>query len=339
MPEEDAIAAPSPGVASARSVAVAPVASAPKARTLRFSGVLRAERRAELAFVMSGRVDARLVQLGDHVGEGDTIARLDRKALLRAVEAAEASVVRADADLAHGRLEEDRVRKLTAMQAVAAADEDDAAHATSVAAASRRQARAQAGLARRDLAETILRAPFSGTVARIDLEPGEFATAGRTVVEIVGDDALEVEVAVPESLLAQIAEGQALDVELPLVERVVKGRVRSIGAAAPESAGLFPVVVTVDPTEGLRAGMTARIAVTAPLASGLSVPVEAIVDRTGASPKVLTVHDGQVAVHDVDVLAIAGRDAVVAGALQPGDDVIVRGQSGLADGDEVAVQR
>jgi RND family efflux transporter MFP subunit len=337
VPEATGSAAP-PRV-EARSVAVAEVVAADHVRTLRFSGVVRAERRAELAFVLSGRVDARLVELGQHVEAGDTLARLDRRALLRAVDAAEASVVRADADLAHGRLEEDRVRKLSDLQAIAAADADDASHATSVAAAARRQAKAQAGLARRDLSETTLRAPFSGTVARIDVEPGEFTTAGRTVVEIVGDDTLEVEVALPESLLATVSEGQELDVELPLVDRVVRGRVRSIGASAPETAGLFPVIVELDATTGLRSGMTARIVVTAPLASGIAVPVEAIVDRTGTAPKLLSVRGGKVQVHDVDVLAIAGREAVVAAAMSPGDEVITRGQAGLSTGDEVLVQR
>ena len=339
VPEATGSAAPTSVQPAARSVAVAPVALADHERTLRFSGVVRARHRAELAFVLSGRVDARLVELGERVQEGDTLARLDRRALTRAVEAAEASVVRADADLAHGRLEEERVRKLSALEAIAAADADDAAHATSVAAAARRQAKAQAGLARRDLSETTLRAPFSGTVARIDVEPGEFATAGRTVVEIVGDDALELEIAVPESLLATIAEGQVLDVELPLLDRVVRGHVRTIGSAAPESAGLFPVVVALDPAEGLRSGMTARLVVTAPLASGMAVPVEAIVDRTGTAPKLFAVRDGRVEVHDADVLAIAGREAVVAVALRPGDEVITRGQAGLAVGDEVEVRR
>lgn len=323
----------------ARSVAVAAVTEADQVRTLRFSGVVRAQRRAELAFVLSGRVDARLVELGQHVDEGDTLARLDRRALRRAVDVAEAGVVRADADLAHGQLEEGRVRKLSALQAVAAADADDASHATSVAAATRRQARAQAGLARRDLAETVLRAPFSGTIGRIDVEPGEFANAGRPVVEIVGDDALEVEVALPESLLATVREGELVEVELPLVDRVVRGRVQTIGSAAPESAGLFPVVVALDPAEGLRSGMTARLVVTAPLATGISVPVEAIVDRTGTTPKLLAVRDGRVQVHDVQVLAIAGAEAVVAAELTVGDEVITRGQAGLSTGDEVEVPR
>jgi membrane fusion protein, multidrug efflux system len=339
VPEATGSAPPRSVQPQARSVAVASATEADHVRTLRFSGVVRARHRAELAFVLSGRVDARLVELGQRVKEGDTLARLDRRALKQAVEAAEASVVRADADLAHGRLEEGRVLELSALQAIAAADADDAAHATSVAAAMRRQAKAQAGLARRDLSETTLRAPFSGTVARIDVEPGEFATAGRTVVEIVGDDALEVEVALPESLLATIAEGQDVEVELPLVDRVVRGHVRTIGSAAPESAGLFPVVVALDPGEGLRSGMTARLVVSAPLASGIAVPVEAIVDRSGTAPKLFTVRDGRVEIHDADVLAIAGREAVISAAVRPGDEVITRGQAGLSTGDAVQVQR
>lgn len=326
-------------VAIAPSVAVAEVGSQTPVRELRFSGVVRAHRRAELGFVLSGRVTDRLVELGDRVERGQPLVRLDRRQLRRSVESANAVVARADADVAFGRLERERVAKLSAVQAVGAAAGDDADHTLSVASAARRQASATAKAARRDLAEGELLAPFSGRITRVAVEPGELVSAGRTVLEIVGDDALELEVQLPESTLADIEEGQSVQVELPLLGRTVAGRVTTIAAAAPQSAGLFPVVVTLDADATLRAGLTARLILASDVAQGLVVPVEAVVNRSGVAPRVLAVHADRVAARPVQVRAIAGRYAVIEGDLEVGDVVVTRGHAALADGDQVTVRR
>jgi RND family efflux transporter MFP subunit len=323
----------------ARSVAVAQVDDRPHLRELRFAGVVRAHRRAELGFVLSGRVDERLVELGDHVEAGQALVRLDRRQLRRAVEVADAVVARTEADLSHGRIEQGRVAELSAVDAVAASATDDADHTISVAVASRRQASSQAKAARRDLAEGVIVAPFAGRVARVDVEPGELVAGGQSVLEIVGDDALELEVQLPESMLADVHEGMSLPIELPLLDQTLTGRVRTIGAAAPQTAGLFPVIVELPEGAELRAGMTARLVVTSSVGTGLTVPVEAVIDRSGENPKVLTVTDGKVNVRPVHVVAIAGRDAVVAAELDAGEWVVTRGHTGLADGDEVIVRR
>jgi len=332
-------AAPPAVVAAAPSVAVTEVDSATPVRELRFSGVVRAHRRAQLGFVLAGRVTERLAELGDHVERGQPLVRLDRRQLRRSVESANAVVARAKADVAYGRLEQGRVAKLSAVQAVGAAAGDDADHTVSVASAARRQASAAARAARRDLAEGELLAPFSGRITRVAVEPGELVSAGRTVLEIVGDDALELEVQLPESTLTDIKEGQSVEVEFPLLGRTVTGTVTTIAAAAPQSAGLFPVIVTLPDNTDLRAGLTARLVLAADVAEGLVVPVEAVVNRSGDDPRVLAVHDDRVAMRPVQVLAIAGRHAVIEGELEVGDTVVTRGHAALADGDKVTVRR
>ncbi|MBL4689008.1 MAG: HlyD family efflux transporter periplasmic adaptor subunit [Nannocystaceae bacterium] len=163
--------------------------------------------------------------------------------------------------------------------------------------------------------------------------------AGRTVLELVGDDALELEVQLPESILADVHEGQTVQVELPLLDRTVSGRITTIAAAAPQSAGLFPVIVTLSEAVGVHAGQTARLVVSAPIAEGLIVPVEAVIDRSGAAPRLLAVRDGTIAVREIKILAIAGRHAVIQGEVAAGDWVVSRGHATLADGDKVTVNR
>lgn len=320
-----------------RRVAVGSVEQRTLGRELRFSGVVRASRHAEVGFVLSGRLGERLVELGEHVEEGQPLARLDRRRLQSGVERADAAVAQAEADVEHRRREKRRIDHLESAQAVSAATVDEAEHRATVAATMRRQAKARARAAHRDLAEGVVRAPFAGRIAQVNVEPGELVAPGDPVLELVDDHALELEVQVPESMLANLREGDSLVVELPLLDRSLSGTVRTIGAAAPQSLGLFPVVVALPVDAALRAGVTARIIVNAPVASGLVVPVEAILDRSGAHPKVLEIEDLRVRVREVDVLAIVGRDAAVRSLISAGHKVVTRGHTGLADGDEVKV--
>ena len=79
------------------------------------------------------------------------------------------------------------------------------------------EAEARVSTTEHDLAKTRLVAPWAGTVTRRDLSPGDYASAGASVFEIVDVDHLEVHVEVPGRYASRI--GESAEVILSLADR------------------------------------------------------------------------------------------------------------------------
>lgn len=309
----------------------------PTTQTARFSGVLQAHREAALAFSLPGRVTTRHVELGDRVRAHTLLATIEQKDLRSAKAAAIAAVQRADANLEHGQRTQSRIERLTSLDAATTVNLEDAEHQAKVAAAARSEARSALARAKKALGDATLEAPFDGLITRVDIEVGEHAAPGQPIFELVDDSSLELEIEIPETWLGQVQLGESVDIELPMVDMRVTGKVRSVGQAT-RIRGLFPVVVDISSTE-LRPGMTAALILHAPAPKGWSVPVEAVVDRSGKTPRVYVVEDTKVHEIEVKVSALLGSFAVVDGSLSPESAVVTRGHIGLVDGDIVEVQQ
>jgi multidrug efflux pump subunit AcrA (membrane-fusion protein) len=67
----------------------------------------------------------------------------------------------------------------------------------------------------------------------------------------------------------------------------------------------------------------------------LSLPLTAVLNPGGERPQVFVVRDGRAHAVAVEVATLSGARVTVAGALSPGDRVVVAGVSRLIDGDAV----
>ena len=131
-------------------------------------------------------------------------------------------------------------------------------------AAAVKQAEAALLAAQANLAETELHAPFTGTVARIDLKAGERVAPGTPIViladfsgwRITTDDLTEIKV-------LSIEVGQTVTIEIDaLPELALKGEVESIGAVSQQKSGdvTYPVKIKlIDSDPRLRWGMTVAV--------------------------------------------------------------------------------
>lgn len=319
-----------------RRVRVAAVETTTARSELRFPGRLRSAERARLAFAVGARLAERRVEAGQRVAAGALVARLDARELRHAAAAADADVAEVEARLAQLTSELARVEKLHAVAAATDEELERARSASDALVARRRAGESRLEDARRRLGEAELRAPFAGTVTEVLLEPGEMAAPGQTVVVLSGDGALEVEIGVPEGVVARIEAGRPAMVHLPLAGRVIAGTIRRVGGAA--SGALFPVLVTIDDATGLAAGMSAEVAVELVEEEALTVPLAAILDPGGGAPAVFRVTGERVERVLVEVRSLVGERVSVAGDLQPGDRVVVAGHPSLVDGDRVEVR-
>jgi RND family efflux transporter MFP subunit len=328
-----------PAPSSVHSVQTASVKSAVVERAITLSGITRASRRAVLAFTVSARLDRRPVDVGETVRKGELIALLDVRQFDNAVASARAR--KAELDAQYRQAERDR-RRFAQLQRenVVPVGEYERVSATADRLEAALSA-ADAGLqeAERARSEAELRAPFSGTITAVLLEPGEWAMPGLPVVELSGDRDVEVEVDVPENVIGYLSEGSRVDVTLPFAgNRQLVGRVDALARAALSSGRLFPLVVALDASEKVVPGMTAEVTLTVPTEPRLLVPVDAVVNPGASRPSVFVVIDGMAREVPVRLGMFAGADIVVSGALSAGDRVVVSGHTALADGKKVVAR-
>jgi RND family efflux transporter MFP subunit len=156
------------------------------------------------------------------------------------------------------------------------------------------QRRSELDLARQQLKDTVLRAPFAGAVRERHVSPGEYLTAGQQVVTLVRVDPLRLKVAVPEREGAEVRIGQPVSLTVEGDERKYAGRVARVSPAIEEGSRTLMVEADVPNRDGaLRPGAfaTAEIVTTSGERSVL-VPRSAIVTFAGIE-KVILVRDGR----------------------------------------------
>ncbi|MBN2371696.1 MAG: efflux RND transporter periplasmic adaptor subunit [Vicinamibacteria bacterium] len=307
-------------------------------RIVRFAGVTRASRRAMLAFLVPGRVVSRVVNEGDHVRAGQALGRLDDSSFVHAVQAAEAAESEAAARLAQADRDLARVERLAAARAATQEEVEHVKTGADAARAAHAAATARLAEARRALADAVLRAPFAGTITAVVRQPGEWVAPGTPFLELSGDGDVEIGVEVTEVVAPCLKAGQRVVAELPFARDMrVAGRVASVARAVIGAGRLFPVIVALDPTPGITAGMTMEVLFEVKAVAELSVPIAAVVSPGSSRAKVFVVRDGRAREVRVELGELRGDRVLVQGDLAPDEQVVVAGHTRLADGDGVEI--
>lgn len=325
------------------------------------SGYIVARRKAVVSAKIQGRLSSLRVEEGSRVREGQIIAKLEDRDYLAQVERAEASVQRAEADLAEARRQSRVAEDLTRQQIGTRDTLDGANSRVAVSEAAVRQARADAEFYRAVLANTEIRAPFSGTVVKKMAEVGEsvapippgvnISTASGAIVAIADLDTLEVEVDVAESNVAKLGPDQPAEVSAEAFpDRKFRGRLRQVIPTADRTKATVQVKVTIlDKDKDLKPEMSARVQFTekaapaspragsdapAPTVSVVTVSESAIVTRDGKSVA-FEILEGRVKIRAVEVASKTGGVARIKSGLYGGETVVDAPSAELKDGDPV----
>ncbi|MFL6061548.1 MAG: efflux RND transporter periplasmic adaptor subunit, partial [Marmoricola sp.] len=166
----------------------------------------------------------------------------------------------------------------------------------------------------------------SGTVASLDLAPGDAVTAGTAVAVVIGGRAVTLTGTVPESAISELQIGQQARVSVPGSSTTTSGTVTAIGLTADTSTGstTYPVTVTVeDPRIALPTGSRAQVSIVLATARNLvTLPISAI-SRSGTSAVVRT-WNGTTLSRTVVVLgAVGSRTVAITRGVSAGEKVVV----------------
>lgn len=309
-------------------VRMAPVSRMDLVATVTASGNIRARQSVDISSDVAGRIVELVVEEGDPVEEGQLLLRLDPTQFRAAQGRAEAVLSQARAEVARQRAsfqqadrEYDRIRRLWARDStlISRQQYDDAETQLEVArslmeAAEHGVEQAQAALEEAEdrLAKTVIRAPTSGTVSRLNVELGETVVVGTmnnpgSLILTVSDlSVVEAVMEVDETDVPEIAVGDSASVRIDAYpDREFSGRVTKIGSSAirpPEqfsgsgqTASIdFEVVITLDdPPPGIRTDLSASADVIVDTANDvLSVPIIALTVRERPDEEAEDAEDG-----------------------------------------------
>lgn len=319
-------------------VRVATVERVINEENLRFAAVARVRQRATLTFQVGGVIQSRVVEIGQFVAAGDTIATLYNPQLQPTRDEARSRLEQLTTDAAQAARDLERVRQLYDRGVSPIQDLEQQLSRLDSLNAAINSAEASLLQAQQLLAESTLRAPFAGDIEAILLEPGEFAQAGQAVVRLSARDGLEIEARAPAQLLDGLTTGQALTVISSLTGASYQGEILEIGRSSSGTSALYPLIVGLTHTD-IRAGDAMEVAIPRRRESVLVMPMTAIM-RSADGLVSFQVIDNTVNRIPVQVNQLMGDQAIIAdGSLQAGDSVVYAGLTRLADGDRVEVLR
>ena len=241
----------------------------------------------EVSFLVSGKVIQVAPREGDYVREGHIIAAIDPTDYTLALQAASAQVRQAKIAFDRARDEYGRMKFLYDSKSLAANDFEKFKAAQAIAKEQLDQASANEKLCNKRLSDASLRAPVSGFISKRSIEPGETATPGRPVFEIVRLDPVEIGVGVPETDIHRVRIGQEAEIRIPaLPGQRFKGTVGVVNVSADPGTRTYLTRISVpNPGHVLRVGMIAEARILGDrLADLMTLPAEAILrDSQGAT--------------------------------------------------------
>jgi RND family efflux transporter MFP subunit len=316
-----------------------------ESRVRRFPSVLQPADVSGLSFEINGQLKAIDLQVGQKVQLGDVLAEIDPRSLLAQVDQANAGVQQADAQVANAEADFQRKQELLKKGSGTQAAFDQANANLLTARAQLDQARRQLDLANHNLDRSKLLAPFSGTLARIEVKSFAQVAAAQPILTLYSDDRFEASFLAPAATFQSLKVGQVVDVavaDLPSLS--LKGAIAELGSKA-EQVSAFPVVVRLDNNApGLNAGMSVEVAVEEPViggGKGFLLPLSAVIPtgtqdiKGAASVFVYDQATSTVKKHPIAFGGVRGNELVVTDGLEAGDIVASAGVSYLVDGQKV----
>ncbi len=290
---------------------------------IRATSTIEAERMVTVHAESTGRITSLSFEEGDAIPEGRLLARIKQDQQRSGLDRASTSLSRAERDLA-------TVRSLFARGVASQQELDQAELAYDTATLDVRDRK-------REVGNTNVHAPFSGTITERFVSEGAFVTTGAQLLSIVDFDTLVARVYVPEKELDRLRVGQAAEVAGKAAQgRRGVGKLERIAPVVDASTGTVKVTIALPPAlvgdSGFLPGMYAEVTLTTQTRPAATlVPKQALV-YDEEQPYLFVTKDDRVARVKVE-LGLTDREhaEVVAGA-RVGDEIVLTGHAGLKDG-------
>ncbi|NKC01264.1 MAG: efflux RND transporter periplasmic adaptor subunit [Pseudomonadales bacterium] len=273
-------------------------------------------------------------EVGAHLKQGDTVARINDELLRMAYEDSQSRVRGLEKRLVYLRSEAQRLASLASVNSAAQSQLDQSVANREFAIEELGQARAMQAMHKYRLERAHVSAPFPGQVVERLVDRGEYVGVGQPIARLVDLSVVEVRSQAPLRVAPFVEEGMIIPIRYEDVIREVA--VSAVIPVGDLSSRTFEIRLKLD-NEQWVIGTSVQIGL--PTSSSkriLTVDRDALVLRESGTA--VFVVDGNI-VRRVLVQTGIGADArieLVASELKIGDNVVVGGAEMLRDGQEVA---
>lgn len=337
-------------------VDVVKASPAPATWTLALPGETAAWYDSKIYARVNGYVAKWLVDIGDHVAKGQTLALIDTPELdadLAAAKAklaasqAEVEVRQADADFAKST--DERWRDSPA-GSVSQQERESKKAAYVAAVAQLAAARAQVEINQAEVERLNVltefkevKAPFAGTIVQRNIDIGNLVTAGSTantssLYRISQDDPIRVFVDAPQSAAAQLLEPgvEATVATNGSPPRQFKGKVARTSMSINAHARTLKTEIDIPNADhGLVPGMYVQVAFQMKSNGVAEVPAAGLTFRADGPHVAIVDGDGRVKFRKVAIGADNGSLVQIRDGLKPGEKLILNLSSQITDGEKV----
>ena len=311
--------------------------------TTELPGRLEATRVAQVRARVSGIVQKRIYREGSDVKAGDVLFRIDAAPYQATYNSAQATLARAEANLAQTSLKAQRYKPLVETNAISKQEYDEAVTAQKQAVADVAAAKAALETARLNLGYATVNAPISGRIGRAQVTEGALVGQGEatplaTIRQIdpiyvnltqSATDVLELQRAMASGKLKRVGKEEA---KVTLVTEDGQpyphaGKLLFSDLTVDESSGAITLRAEFpNPERMLLPGLYVRARLEqAATENAILVPQQAVQRSPSGAAVMVVGADGKVAAQPVKTAGTQGNSWIIAEGLKAGDRVIVEG--------------
>ena len=292
-----------------------------------YSGTIEAGMISELSFSGGGTLTRVAVKAGDRVSKGQLIAVVDRQMAQNEYNSALSQEQRAR-DLY------ERYKKMYEERSLPEAQYIEAKSAL-------RQSEMQLAMARKQLSDCQLYAPFAGTITARNGEPGQNVGAGAVVATLVDVRKMKVCISVTAAEINTFRRGQNVRISVPdLGGQQFIGTITEKDIQADELSRTYRIKALTDNAHGkLLPGMIANVKISGALnpqtTDNIIIPEKLVQIMSDNTRFVWLVRDGKAKLQVVTIGDATSQGVIVESGLQQGDTLITEGQQKVSEGSRV----
>ncbi|MBQ5652059.1 MAG: efflux RND transporter periplasmic adaptor subunit [Peptococcaceae bacterium] len=297
-------------------------------KLITLGGLTAAENTVQVIAKVGGmeQIKAVHVKVGDKVSAGQVLAQLDNET---------SAINLSNAQLAYDNAytNYENAKQLFELGAVSQSDLNQLKMAYENANNTLRQAQMAMDYA-------TVTAPISGTVTMVNANVGSFATASAPMFEIANVDTLEISTGINEQNVSKIKIGQEVLLKIHSVsDKWMSGTITEISKVMNAQTKNYPVTIALaNKDDDLVAGMYAEVQVAVEHAEDvLVIPVDAIVYKEAKPVAFIAQADGTVKEKALTLGINDGDYYVVTKGLQAGDQIVVKGNGNLVEGEPISI--
>lgn len=306
-------------------VKILKVSATAKSVDKRYSGTVEESNGTSLSFPVLGTVSRIYVKTGDHVVKGQIIASIDTTTLKSSYNAAKATLDQAQDAY-------DRLKVLYEGKSIPEIKWVDVQSKL-------QQAKAMEEMARKNLNDCYLRAPFTGVIANKKVEIGQNVAPGVSIVELVSMRQVKIKISVPEDDITSIRIGNKATVSIPAAgDLCLEGSIVEKGIVANPLSRSYEVKIAVENRDNvLLPGMVTDVyIISSEEKPAIVLPAHIVQIDEGNHTFVWTNKDGKASKKVITCGEYTHDGIVVESGIEVGDEIIISGQHKVCEGSAIS---